>query len=117
MENQCFTLDLNEEFVEISRPIRVILHPKYLRHRLRKKQQLEEQSTMSATTVEQTESIDDEHENESFDEIQADEEEMAALDDDESEMETSHDEDQQDFIEHEQRRISIDSDEDEDMSH
>jgi hypothetical protein len=108
-------MDVNDEFVEITRPIRVLLHPKYLRHRLRKKHSIDEQSTMSATTVEQLDIVDDEHETEWLDEAGVDEEETGHInDDDESEMETSQDEEQMEFIE---RRKTPDSDEDEDMSH
>ena len=72
---------------------------------------------MSATTVEQVEMPDDEHETEWYDETAADEEEMAHLDDDELEMDTSQDEDQQDPIEPEERRANRDSDDDDEMSH
>jgi hypothetical protein len=110
-------MDLNDEFVEITRPIRVLLHPKYLRHRLRKKDSIDEPSTMSATTVEQLELADDdndEHETEWLDETGVDEEETGHMDDDESEMDTSQDDEQIEYIE---RRKTPDSDEDEDMSH
>lgn len=110
-------MDMNDEFVEITRPIRVLLHPKYLRHRLRKKQSIDEQSTMSATTVEQLdipEDENDEPENEWFDETGVDEEETGHMDDDESEMETSQDEEQTEYTD---RRRTPDSDEDEEMSY
>lgn len=110
-------MDVNDEFIEITRPIRVLLHPKYLRHRLRKKQSIDEQSTMSATTVEQLDIPDDdndEHETEWLDETNVDEEETGHIDDDESEMDTSQDDEQ---IEYNERRNIPDSDEDEDMSH
>ena len=110
-------MDVNDEFVEITRPIRVLLHPKYLRHRLRKKHSIDEQSTMSATTVEQSDLPDDDHdeqETEWLDETGVDEEESGHIDDDESEMDTSQDDEQ---IEYVQRRQMLDSDEDEEMSH
>ena len=111
-------MDLNDEFVEITRPIRVLLHPKYLRHRLRKKHSIDEQSTMSATTVEQLELIDDdnndEQETEWLDETGVDEEETGHIDDDESEMDTSQDEEQIEYVE---RQKTPDSDEDDDMVH
>ena len=111
-------MDLNSEFVEITRPIRVLLHPKYLRHRLRKKHSIDEQSTMSATTVEQLETVDDdndEDESEWLDETGADEEEETGhMDDDESEMDTSQDDEQIEYLE---RRINLDSDEDDEMSY
>jgi hypothetical protein len=112
---------MNDEFIEITRPIRVQLHPKYLRHRLRKKQSIDEQSTMSTTTVEQLDTIDDEHdeqETEWLDETGVDEEEVGHVDDDESEMDTSQDDEQHDYIEHEEQRVHRDSDDDDDtMSH
>ena len=110
-------MDLNEEFVEITRPIRVLLHPKYLRHRLRKKHSVDEQSTMSATTVEQLDMPDDEPETEWLDETGGDEEEPNPMDDDESEMDTSQDDEQIECAEQEEARPTADSDDDEDMSH
>jgi hypothetical protein len=109
-------MDVNDEFVEITRPIRVLLHPKYLRHRLRKKHSIDEQSTMSATTIEQLDlpDDDDEQETEWLDETGVDEEEIGHIDDDESEMDTSQDDEQIEYVE---RRNNPDSDEDEDMSH
>jgi hypothetical protein len=110
-------MDVNDEFVEITRPIRVLLHPKYLRHRLRKKHSIDELSTMSATTVEQLDIADDdndEHETEWLDETGVDEEETGHIDDDESEMDTSQDDEQIEYVE---RRNTPDSDEDEEMSH
>ncbi|CAF2644910.1 unnamed protein product [Rotaria sp. Silwood2] len=115
--SQCFVMDINDEFVEITRPIRVLLHPKYLRHRLRKKHSIDEQSTMSATTVEQLDIADDdndEHETEWLDETGVDEEETGHMDDDESEMDTSQDDEQIEYVE---RRKTPDSDEDEEMSY
>jgi hypothetical protein len=108
-------MDVNDEFVDITRPIRVLLHPKYLRHRLRKKHSIDEQSTMSATTVEQPDDDDnDEQETEWLDETGVDEEEIGHIDDDESEMDTSQDDEQIEYVE---RQQIPDSDEDEDMSH
>jgi hypothetical protein len=108
-------MDVNDEFVDITRPIRVLLHPKYLRHRLRKKHSIDEQSTMSATTVEQPDDDDnDEQETEWLDETGVDEEETGHIDDDESEMDTSQDDEQIEYVE---RQQIPDSDEDEDMSH
>ncbi|CAF3546087.1 unnamed protein product [Adineta steineri] len=117
VRSQCFVMDVNDEFVEITQPIRVLLHPKYLRHRLRKKHSIDEQSTMSATTVEQLDIPDDdndEHETEWLDETGVDEEETGHIDDDESEMDTSQDDEQIEYVE---TRKTPDSDEDEDMSH
>ncbi|CAF2124362.1 unnamed protein product [Rotaria magnacalcarata] len=108
-------MDINDEFVEITRPIRVLLHPKYLRHRLRKKHSIDEQSTMSATTVEQldiAEDDNDEPETEWLDETG--EEETGHMDDDESEMDASQDDEQVEYVE---RRKTPDSDEDEEMSY
>ena len=113
-------MDLNDEFIEVTRPIRVLLHPKYLRHRLRKKQSIDEQSTMSATTVEQLDVPDDEHdehETEWLDETGVDEEDVGHIDDDESEMDTSQDDEQHDYIEQEEKKTILESDDDEDMSH
>jgi hypothetical protein len=107
-------MDVNDEFVEITRPIRVLLHPKYLRHRLRKKHSIDEQSTMSATTVEQPDDDNDEQETEWLDETGVDEEETGHMYDDESEMDTSQDDEQIEFVE---RPQNPDSDEDEEMSH
>ena len=71
---------------------------------------------MSTTTVEPLDVADDdehdEHETEWLDETGVDEEEVGHVDDDESEMDTSQDEEQ-----HEGRRTTRDSDEDEEMSH
>ncbi|CAF3187051.1 unnamed protein product [Rotaria socialis] len=117
LRSQCFVMDINDEFVEITRPIRVLLHPKYLRHRLRKKHSIDEQSTMSATTVEQldiAEDDNDEPETEWLDEAGVDEEETGHMDDDESEMDTSQDDEQVEYVE---RRKTPDSDEDEEMSY
>lgn len=108
-------MDINDEFVEITRPIRVLLHPKYLRHRSRKKHSIDEPSTMSATTVEKLAIPDDdndEHETEWLDENGVDEEETGHMDD-ESEMDASQEDEQMECAE---RRKASDSDEDEDMS-
>jgi hypothetical protein len=113
-------MDINDEFVEVTRPVRVLLHPKYLRHRLRKKHSIDEQSTMSATTVEQLDIADDdndEHETEWLDETGVDEEEIGHVDDDESEMDTSQDDEQIEYVEQEEKRKTGDSDDDEEMSH
>lgn len=75
---------------------------------------------MSATTVEQLDVADDdhdEHETEWLDETGVDEEDAGHIDDDESEMDTSHDDEQHDYIEQEEKRAIQESDDDEDMSH
>jgi hypothetical protein len=72
---------------------------------------------MSATTVEQLDLPDDdndENETEWFDETGVDEEENGHIDDDESEMDISQEDEQIEYIE---RKNTMDSDEDEDMSH
>lgn len=103
---------MNDEFIEITRPIRVLLHPKYLRHRLRKKHNVDEPSTMSTTTVEQLELAEEDNDEQEPEWL--DEEETGHIDDDESEMETNQDDEQMEFIE---RQNSRESDDDEEMIH
>ncbi|UJR35873.1 hypothetical protein I4U23_028616 [Adineta vaga] len=119
LRSQCFVMDPNDEYIEITKPIRALLHPKYLRHRSRKKHSVDEKTPLTTTTVARLE-IDmgdddnDEHETEWLDETGVDEEETGHIDDDESEMDISQDEEQIDYVE---RRTTADSDDDDDMTH
>ncbi|CAF1642048.1 unnamed protein product [Adineta ricciae] len=116
IRSQCFVMDVNEEYIEITKPIRALIHPKYSQHRSRKKHSVDEKTTTTTTPVVQLEmdmgdDDNDEHDAEWLDETGADEEETGHMDDDESEMDTSQDEEQVDFVE---RRANHDSDDDDD---
>ncbi|CAF1486681.1 unnamed protein product, partial [Didymodactylos carnosus] len=62
-ESNCFIMDINEEFLEITKPIRVLLHPKYQRYRKKKNSmdggQLQTMETSTTSFDNDTTNFDD----------------------------------------------------------